>query len=1311
MSFRQKRLFFRLLVIAIAVGIFASVSYASISVTIVGPNPIACPTTVGQYRVCATVTSSNTVTKVVFYRNSVPVETDTSSPYRLSQEYLGQDTFTFRARAYDNTGAWADSSEIKFEVRSPLVFKMGDPIPGPSPQVQTKGPTRFQDHTADIQAAIDYLEGEGGGTLVFPCKVPYLPSPPWPSSTIDPTGLAVYNIGDTINVPENVTLQGEGAEELGRCRLYWTDLTWDPDNDPKVEPDPNSCYDNPDGPTTLLNKPMFKIAGGVTRVRFKDLWLYSRSSGQNCYPRYDRERIAGEGTVGIEMNTGTDGDIRDVILENVAISNFTYGIKAFTEREKEYEISGIRMRGYRAVGNHRQLYIDAPYLYDWDMQNININHMMEDQGGVEIEYAGKPASYVGDQTTLKFLQLNCNGMRNAPPAFCVSAKKHSGLYFRQLHHEGVNRAIVVEDISPSTNPDPIVFESSIASGLFKDESMKLYLISNALGAAPEPVSAEWDDIRLRFMGDGLNSTVVDCGDVHWDYTDSDGTAGEEPWISWRMLFTHSERNRPSYFLGGGTGTIPKVHTPCPAGDPVNISEVGGEFFDNGIMPTEAENYSDTLKMYSNVLSAATCPATPPAAPPYADCLEDMLDYTGSWDTGGAVYIVGDLTFDRTVNIPRGSLIVGAFDEELIDAELELVEPDIPLLRITLPVDPTIRTSSVVLRNLKLITSESGTTGIQFIGGTPPSAPAQTHVPPSSDVHFSGLTIEGFGTGLQGTPLVISPPEDATGQPMLDGYSMKSLTFKDNITAVDLFSANTSNWNVMDLRMESDRNHNVGWHQKTGGHVGLQSVFCEGDSEQYMKHCLDLQMVSGFFLNDLKQTQFTTNAVTIAEGFSPFNVQPYIARQYAVMNFRNSDFTSAVANKGRINIVGKSFITSMNNKYGYFNVDNTTEGDKSRLTYCDDTYAGTPYDGLASHHINNWVGVTPTRVQCGIRPYPWDEVVYWGGDAGDQPLVGNFHDNVEEDLVIYRPGTPSEFHVKEPDGSGSFTFDWGSSATNDIPLIGRFYPGKKSQVIVYRSTPVTPPAPPPTSQWYWIDPTSPAGCLNNVPINCDGNTWAWGIDGDIPFVGNFFDESSTGDEDEIAIYRPSISMFCIYNPRSGEMIFRTTTADPSSKIQIGDFLGLGHDQIAQIDFTDDGKWKIVEPQAGGTHTLDAESILDNYTANGGEDIPVAGKYLTGGCTQIGIWKPSENRLFIADDTTSSCGTRNPTMLWGANDAVAALVDIDPGTPGHQPGTPVPDIPLTISNSAGTLRRPTMYRPTNGAFTYSLAKGQWWIHDVF
>ena len=250
-------------------------------------------------------------------------------------------------------------------------------------------------------------------------------------------------------------------------------------------------------------------------------------------PIQDEVQIEDDGTSAIEMNTdvlGHTGDIKDVIFENVSIMNFTYGIKALTTNAfYERQISNIKIRGYRPISNHRQLYIDALYAHNWDVQNMNLTAMMIDQGGVEIVHAGRPSGFTGENGGLKFLQLSCDGnfQRDTdPPAFCVQVQKHSGLYFNQLHYEGVDDAIHVEDISVSpfetTNTDPIVMESSAVSGVFKDASMDLYLISNAIPAATEVADPRTDEGRMYFRDDGVNATVVDCGDYFADVTVTKG---------------------------------------------------------------------------------------------------------------------------------------------------------------------------------------------------------------------------------------------------------------------------------------------------------------------------------------------------------------------------------------------------------------------------------------------------------------------------------------------------------------------------------------------------------------------------------------------------------------------------------------------------------------------------------------------------------------------------------------------------------------------------------------------------------------------
>lgn len=204
MTFTKTAQYHRLLMILLVIGTFATAVFAAPTVTIIGPHPTNCPTTSGQYRVCATA-SGGTITKVVFYKNDVPYETDTTSSYEMTGEVLGQDTYTYRARAYDTTGAFGDSNEIKFTVNTPQLIKMGTYVSAIPRTLQ--GPGVTLDHSDDIQAALDYLS-TSGGTLFFPC-------------TLSPGGVAVYNIKKTIRVPPNVTLQGEGSERWGACRIYW----------------------------------------------------------------------------------------------------------------------------------------------------------------------------------------------------------------------------------------------------------------------------------------------------------------------------------------------------------------------------------------------------------------------------------------------------------------------------------------------------------------------------------------------------------------------------------------------------------------------------------------------------------------------------------------------------------------------------------------------------------------------------------------------------------------------------------------------------------------------------------------------------------------------------------------------------------------------------------------------------------------------------------------------------------------------------------------------------------------------------------
>lgn len=1199
--------------IAVALIVFNGISSAQFNVSISGPSAATMAAPTGQFNVTATVAgNTNSLTKIVFYRNDVPYKTLTGSSAAqvLTENQLGQDTYAYRARAYDSQGAWVDSSDVKLTVETPRVFKMGDSIGGN----QTHGPDRAQNHTDEIQTAVNYIGGLGGGTLYFPCAIPS-------GDTI-----AAYNIKNTITVPSNVTLQGESSEAYGRCQMLWNDVSWYPGtNCPAVL--------NP--PSPLTGKPMFKVEGDKSRVRFRDLWLYSRSSGVECYPRYDWPRIQAENTTAVLIDAQSNGQIADVILENVSIFNFTYGIKATGN-----SVSGIKLRGVRPDGNFRQLFIDATYAYDWDVQNFNLSSMMEQQGAVEINTSGAPSSYTGENAEIKFLQLNCNGNAARTPAFCVNVKKHGGLYFKQLHHEGTNKSIVVEDIAPLTNAAPIIFEHSVATGEFKDASMKLYLIGNGITSAPETPQVGLDAGRLRFIGAGVNATLVDCGDIHYDWTDVVG--GPPAWNHYQMLYTHSERNRESFFAENGGGSFIKSHTVCPSNvaGQTNINEIGGEHFDTGILPMEA------ILPYSSVFSSANCGSP-------SDCAVALQTLLDSNSNRGSIYIAGSVTVDRTITIPSGRQLVGGPRSALVlsTAGTSLLQINVPVATNNLP-----RTSGITIRNLRLKTTQTNTSALAIVGANDEITPGT-----SSDMHFSGLTFEGFGKGLD-----VRRYNQATTHPMVDGLSWKNIKFVNNMTAASVLPANISNWNIMDLSMESNSTDAVGWHQSNSGN-SMQNVTCQGTDSNPMKHCIKLD-IAGTYLTGFKKTQNVENALTFGENGTVFD-PPYRAPVFSISLLRDNDFRTKGAGAGRINIIGKTFITSFNNRYNNFNVATQTsyEGDVSRVTYCGDTFdGGVPYPGLAARHPNLYVGVpTPTRVECGTRPKPWEAVVRWGGAAGDRPLAGNFLDNVREDLVIYREGSPSYFHIKRIGGPDSLITDWGT--VGDVPLIGHFFSNARAQVVVWRAS---------TGIWWVKDPQT-----NAV------NAWNWGISGDIPFVGNFLDESgaASGDKDEIAIYRPSSQTIWIMNPRSGQYISIARAADYGTAVQVGDFLGAGYDQIAQFK---DGIWSIVNARTNLTYTV-------NLGAAG--DVPVSGKYLPGACAQLGVWRPSSQE-FIVKDPFASCGNRSQSMIWGSNN--------DFGTTAY-----ADDIPLRINTADGSLHRPTAYRPTKGVFTESLANGQWWIHDPF
>jgi hypothetical protein len=547
--------------------------------------------------------------------------------------------------------------------------------------------------------------------------------------------------------------------------------------------------------------------------------------------------------------------------------------------------------------------------------------------------------------------------------------------------------------------------------------------------------------------------------------------------------------------------------------------------------------------------------------------------------------------------------------------------------------------------------------------------------------------------------------------MVDGVSWKNINFVNNLTAASVVPQNVSNWNVINLNVTSNSSQAVGWHQVNTG-VSIQNVACQGNSSAYMKDCIRLEM-AGIYLTGLKKSEYVENDLTFTENFSIYDKQ-YYSRLFASSVLRNNDFTGSGETLGAVNFKGKAFITSMNNIYKNIVVesDMPSQAEFSRITYCNDVFLidnepfpgidNEPFPGIEEYQDNLYVGVkTPALIECGNNssappPKPWEpvinlydptEIVY----GPDIPLVGNFNDDVLEDIVIYRQTAQSKFIISSPDGKTRQTIEWG--LPGDIPLVGRFIPNSRSQLVAWREIPSS------NSQVWIYDPQTESYF-----------SITYGLNGDVPFVGNFLDESSivTGDMDEIAVYRPSTGEVFITNPRTSAVSASfTLDADNPMPIQVGDFLGLGFDQIAQFD---DGNWTIVNPRNSA-----------RYTASFGSagDIPFTGKFLPGSCAQLGVWNEDTEMITIHDPvvtpvgsapSVSSCGNREKQMYWGSNND--GPYDYETTGVTDCPGGNCPnDILLKINTPDSTVYRPVAYRPTNGVYPYSKAKGQWWIHYPF
>lgn len=211
--------------------------------------------------------------------------------------------------------------------------------------------------------------------------------------------------------------------------------------------------------------------------------------------------------------------------------------------------------------------------------------------------------------------------------------------------------------------------------------------------------------------------------------------------------------------------------------------------------------------------------------------------------------------------------------------------------------------------------------------------------------------------------------------------------------------------------------------------------------------------------------------------------------------------------------------------------------------------------------------------------------YWGLPT-DKPLIGKFFSADKEDIGVFRPST-GIFYLKKVGSDISpkyIHFGYGS----DLPMVGDFLGTGLSQLAVFR---------PSEGNWYIIDPMT----LKDTSAH-------WGMLGDIPIPGKFVKGSN---KLNLAVYRPSNGT--IYILKENELYQAIKYGSAEDKPVVGDFQGLGYDQIALFRKST-GQWFVYNPY------VDREVAVRSWGLP--TDVPMAGKFTNGTSHDLVAYRESD-----------------------------------------------------------------------------------------
>ena len=646
------------------------------------------------------------------------------------------------------------------------------------------------DDRVPIQNAINSISSTGG-TVYFPA--------------------GLYNISGTLYVPSNVRIQGMGANFSCQIRL------------------------------TARDTAAFEVTDGKSNIIFKDITLVGMY--QQNWPLslpQQLEDLRNEGTVGISLKAANVG-ISNIVVENVRIIQFTQGIAATSSNYNYYaSISNVKIRNYMSDGNEYSLYTNSKGADNWDVQNMNVYPMYQEQNGIFLERSGQ----------MSFLQLSCAGSGGG---ICGKLWDNGNLYFRQMHVEGARLGFCVGSSNCAKgsvdtaqyNNSRITIENSATSADVR-RATNLVTINNRIWLD----YGSWAPAAYKFSGGGANSSVASCGNV---------------WVSWSP-YTHMSNTT----VTAPSGAFPGLSTAVQGCVSSYLTSV----------PTFAQGYTPDNERLSGEVNVT--------AYPYNAVPNDNADDTTAFQqaladarsSGGKRVFVPAGTFDisATLQLQEGETFLGE-----AGTIIRLNGPGIPLFKVVNTPGTPVR--GITWRNMTLKAfSASGTTGISLENYS------QTTAGAASDFMIQGVNFEGFETGIAVQPFYGNL---SNAQPMFDSVSIKSGNFTNNTTAILVRSGNASNWNLENINV-STYNYGEGVRVDNAGHVSVRTLSCGG----YGSSCMVVQRQNGTSIVGLDAPNGTfTNALTFPweNGWTQFPVTVRNSNLLAGVYFQGRTYLNSVNN--------------------------------------------------------------------------------------------------------------------------------------------------------------------------------------------------------------------------------------------------------------------------------------------------------------------------------------------------------------------------------------------------------------------------------